>query len=122
MVDEKRLKNIEFLSKKCESTIDLLANYYGDLKDELDVTIDETEDTLYEEKFCSNRKKATIVFDGNLWGVFSGEKDLDIDEFGSGGYYDTLNGCSNRFVDEKILYEIKNLISNNYEITFEIQN
>lgn len=122
MIDAERLKKIKYLSKECERTVDTLTEYYGDLKDELDVAIDETEDTLYKEKFCSNRKKATVVFNGKLWGVFSGEKDLDNVEFGSGGYYDTLNGCSNRFVDEKILYEIKKRISENYEITFEIQN
>ena len=118
MIDEERLKRIKYLSKECERTVDTLSDYYEDLKDELDVAIDETEDTLYKEKFCTNRKKATIVFNGRSWGVFSGEKDLDNAEIGSGGYYDTLNG-SHRYVDDRIFYEIKKLISENYEITFE---
>lgn len=120
MIDAERLKKIKYLSKECGKTVDLLTSYYEDLKDELNVAIDNTEDILYEEKFCSNRKKAFVVFDGEWWKVFSGEKYLDGGEIGDSEYYESLNGSTgNKYVDNAILYKIKKLISENYEIIIE---
>lgn len=123
MIDAERLKKIKYLSRECEKTVDLLTDYYEDLKDELDVAIDETEDTLYEEKFCSNRKKAIIVFDGKWWKVYSCEKYIDDGEIGDSECYESLNGSTGKkYVENAILYKIKELISENYEITFKYKN